>query len=482
MPSIRSNIILNGLNTITGIIFPIITFPYAARILLPQGIGAINFLNAIIGYITLLTSLGIPMYAVKEIAKFRDDKTKRDILTVEILLLTLALCLMGYIAVWMLALYIPKIHTHATLFYILSLSILFNSIGVNWFYQAIEDFKFITLRAIAIRTLSTCALFIFVKTPSDLLIYGIIIVCSTVGNNVINFIHLRKYLNLGIIRLKQLHIARHIKPAIQVFIFNLIVSLYIQLNSIMLGFISGDEAVGYFTAGTKISYIGITLIASIGTVMLPRCSNMINTGDQQGFRTIINKSLKLTLMLSLPITAGLILLATPLTLLFCGPEYNQSITVLSLNAPVIIFISLTNILGIQILYPMDKIKLVVISVTGGALLNLILNLILIPHHGAIGAAVATLIAEFGVLAIQCIIGRRYYPFRLSEMIQPHYLIATIIMSTAVYLSTLMIESHIMKISVALIVGIAVYATTLLKTNDEMMCELTNYLKRKLSHA
>lgn len=104
MPSIKNNIILNGLNTITGIVFPIITFPYAARILLPEGIGAINFLNAIIGYIILVTSLGIPMYAVKEIAKFRDDKLKRDILTVEILSLTFALCFIGYIVVWLLAL------------------------------------------------------------------------------------------------------------------------------------------------------------------------------------------------------------------------------------------------------------------------------------------------------------------------------------------------------------------------------------------
>lgn len=482
MPYIKNNIILNGLNTITGIVFPIITFPYAARILLPEGIGAINFLNAIIGYIILVTSLGIPMYAVKEIAKFRDDKLKRDILTVEMLSLTFALCFIGYIVVWLLALYIPKIHTHATLFYILSLSILFNSIGVNWFYQAVEDFRFITIRAIAVRILSTAALFIFVKHSSDLLIYGIIIVCSTVGNNFINFIHLRKHLDLRAIRLKKLQISRHVKPAIQVFIFNLIVSLYIQLNSIMLGFISGDEAVGYFTAGTKISYIGITLIASIGTVLLPRCSNMINSGDKEGFRTIIDKSLRLTLMLALPITAGLMLLATPITLVFCGSEYSQSITVLCLNAPVIVFISLTNILGIQILYPMDKIKLVVVSVTGGALLNLILNLILIPSHGAAGAAIATLIAEFGVLVIQCLIGRSYYPFKLSEMINLHYITATLIMSTAVFLSTVMIESHILKISVALIVGIAVYATVLLKIKDEMMCDFTNYLKRKINHA
>ena len=264
MSSIKSNILLNGINTITSLIFPVITFPYAARVLLPGGIGAINFLNSIIGYIVLLTSLGIPLYAVKEVAKYRDNKFERDKITVEIVVLSTAFCLLGYIAVWLLAKYVPQIHKQATLFYILSITILFTSIGVNWFYQGIEDFKFITIRAIVIRTFAAAALFIFVKSSSDLLIYGMIVVGSTVGNNFINFVHLRKHIDIEPIRIKELEIGRHIRPTLAIFVLNLIISLYIQLNSIMLGFISSDEQVGYFAAGTKITHIGLTLISSIG--------------------------------------------------------------------------------------------------------------------------------------------------------------------------------------------------------------------------
>lgn len=159
--SIKKNILLNGINTITSIIFPIITFPYAARILLPDGIGIINFFNSIIGYITLLASLGIPLYAVKEVAKYRDNRKERDKITIEILCLSFILCLFGYIAVLLLAKYIPQIHQDAPLFYILSLSIIFTAIGVNWFYQAIVDFNFITIRANIIRTLTAAAQFIF---------------------------------------------------------------------------------------------------------------------------------------------------------------------------------------------------------------------------------------------------------------------------------------------------------------------------------
>lgn len=481
MSSIKFNVILNGINTLTGLLFPIITFPYAARVLLPQGIGAINFLNSIIGYIVLLTSLGIPMYAVKEIAKYRDDKFKRDQIIVEIIILSFILCLFGYIAVWILAKYVPRIHQQASLFYILSLTIVFTSIGVNWFYQGIEDFKFITIRAIIIRTLSAISLFLFVKDSSDLLIYGMIMVGSTVGNNIINFIHLRKHIDSKLIILKDLKIKRHIKPAFEVFILNLIISFYIQLNSIMLGFISGDKQVGYFTAGTKITHIGLTIISSLGTVLLPRCSHLLKVGDYNGFSTIINKSLNLTLALSLPMMIGLMILAMPITLIFCGKEYIDSISVLYLNAPVIMFISLTNVMGIQILYPKDKINIVILSVTAGAVSNLILNFVLIPPYGAYGAAISTLISEFLVLVVQIIFGKKYYPFKISALLNWHYIIATFIMSIPVYTIAMLFESNIYKLVFGTIAGILIYLVSLICVKDSLILEAVSTFKNKFNH-
>ncbi|WP_303030218.1 flippase [uncultured Duncaniella sp.] len=479
MPSIKGNIILNAINTITGILFPVITFPYAARVLMPDGIGAVNFLNSIITYIVLLTSIGIPMYAVKEVAKYRDDKIKRDKITVEIIILSTFLCLLGYVAVWLLAEFIPQIHQQATLFYVLSLTIVFTAIGVNWFYQGIEDFKFITIRAIIIRTFAAAALFIFVKDQSDLLIYGIIIVGSTVGNNFINFVHLRKHIRLNAIRFKDLKIARHLKPSLQVFILNLIISLYIQLNTIMLGFLSGDDAVGYFTAGTKISHIGLTIIGSLGTVLLPRCSHLIKIGDNKGFESVIKKSLNLTLALSLPMTAGLMMLAVPITMVFCGSEYIESIPVLYLNAPVVVLISLTNLMGIQVLYPLDKIKIVIESVGGGAFVNLILNFIFIPRYGAIGAAISTLCAETAVLIIQVIKGKRIFPFKISDILSIKYITATLIMSMAVYSVTKLDLSYIMMLCTAIFTSVVVYGASLILMKDDIVAEFCTVLVKTL---
>ena len=482
MASVKENIILNGINTITGILFPVVTFPYAARVLLPEGIGAINFLNSIIGYIVLLTNLGIPLYAVKEIAKYRNDKVNRDKITVEIILLSTVLCILGYAAVWLLAKYVPQIHQQAPLFYILSLTIVFTSIGVNWFYQGIEDFKFITIRAIVIRTLSAVALFIFVKSSSDLLIYGMIVVGTTVGNNFINFIHLRKHIDIKKIMFRNLEIGRHIKPALAIFVLNLIISLYIQLNSIMLGFISGDEQVGYFTAGTKITHVGLALISSIGTVLLPRCSHLLKMGDMEGFSNVISKSLSITLALSLPMCVGLMILAYPITILFCGVEYISSIPVLYLNAPVVVFISLTNLIGIQILYPMDKVRIVILSVSGGAIANLLLNFVLIPSYGATGAAISTLIAEFIVLLIQIICGRQYLPFKIKSLIRPTYIISSAIMALIVYYAVVLIDVNWAKVWGGIFAGCITYTLLLVYFRDKIVLELITMIKKRIGYA
>ena len=187
MSSLKTNVLLNFVNTITGIIFPVITFPYAARVLLPDGIGAVNFYQSIVNYIVLLTSLGIPMYAVREVARYREDVVKRNAVTMEVILLSMFLSLAGYVLVVILGEFVPQIRMQSELFYVLSLSILFTAIGVNWFYQAVENFKFITIRALAFRLLAAAALFLFVKTKDDLLIYTFVVVGSTVGNNFINF-------------------------------------------------------------------------------------------------------------------------------------------------------------------------------------------------------------------------------------------------------------------------------------------------------
>lgn len=477
MSSLKTNILLNYINTITGILFPVITFPYASRILLPEGIGIVNFQSSIIGYIVLLVSLGIPLYAVKEVAKYRDDIALRNKTTVEITVLSLLLSLLGYVVVFLIAKFVPQIKENVSLFYVLSLTILFTSLGVNWFYQAIEDFKFITVRAIIIRTLAAVSLFLFVKDKSDLLIYGVITVGSTVGNNLINFIHLHKFIPLSTIKGLKLNLFKHLKPALHIFVLNLITSLYVQLNTIMLGFMDGDYAVGIFTAGNKIPHIILSVVTSMGAVLLPRCTNLVATGKIEEFKSVCDKAIRLVLTLSLPFTAGLILLAEPIITIFCGQAFMDAVPVIYWTAPVILFIGLTNVLGIQILYPLGKENIVIYSTLGGAIINLILNFLLIPKYSATGAGISTFAAELVVLVIQIIAGRKYIPISIFNKKNIKYLMATIFMTLIILPIICIVNNTWLQLILTTAVGATAYGLILICSKDDIALSILKYVKK-----
>lgn len=478
MASLKTNVIFNYINTITGMIIPVITFPYASRILLPDGIGTVNFLTSIINYIVLFTSLGIPLYAVKEVAKCRDDVELRNKTTIEIIILGFLLCLIGYIAVFLLGTFVARINSDLTLFYVLSLTILFTSLGVQWFYQGVEDFKFITIRAVIIRILATISLFLFVKDKDDLLIYGIINVGSTVGNNLINFVHLRKYISLGELAKYELNIKKHIKPALHVFVLNLIISIYVNLNTIMLGFMDGDFAVGLYTAANKLPHIVLSLVSSMGVVLLPRCSNLVATNRMDEFSRVCEKTTNLVLMMALPATFGLILLSYPIIQIFCGNDFIGAIPVLYWTSPIILFIALTNVIGIQILYPLGKEKIVIYSTIGGAIVNLILNILLIPRYSAVGAGISTFAAELMVLFIQLYVGRKYIPINIFKKDNLNYLLASIIMSFIVFGAINLLDNIWIKTLVGVILGGLVYSSSLLLLKDRLVIDILKQIKVK----
>ena len=465
MASIKGNIVLNSINTVTGIIFPIITFPYAARVLLPDGIGIVNFQLSLINYIVLFTGLGIPLYAVKEIAKYQNDITLRNTVAAEILTLSVVLCIIGYLFVWLIAQFVPQVHSYQSLFYILSLTILFTAIGVNWFYQGIEDFKFITVRAIIIRCLSATLLFLFVKSPDDLLIYGLVVVGSTVGNNLINFIHLRKYLKSNYISKNLSRVLRHLKPSLSAFTFYVLASIYLYINTTMLGFMTNDNIVGLFTAGTKIPTIGLTLIGSIGVVLLPRSVNMLEEGKKLEFRQLSIKSIESTLAIALPISLGTFLLAEPLICIFCGYSYLNSIQILYWNSPIILITGIINLIGSQILYPKGCIRLMIISKAIGLVTNIILNLFLIPKLNAIGAAISILISEILSLIVILLIGNKKIPYHIFDLRIKNYLVASLLMGIFIIGMELCVENQITKLILCFTGGVAIYSTYLYSRND-----------------
>lgn len=476
--SIKSNFVYNLLNTSLGILFPLISFPYASRILMAERIGEVNFFQSIIQYILLLTSLGIPMYAIREIAKVRDNVVLRNKTLLEILVLNLILTVLGYFLVFVIIMTIDKVQVNVPLFLILSVSIILTTIGCDWFYQGVEDFKYITIRGIIVRSLSLVLLFLFVKTQQDVLYYAICITIGSLGGNIFNFFRLRKYVKISDLVVKELKPFRHIKPVLRIFVLNLIVSIYINLNVIMLGFMKNNESVGLFTSATKLTHVILTIVTSLGAVLLPRMSNMISNNQVTEFRELAQKSLDFIILLTLPVSFGLVILADFLIPIFCGDTYADAILTLRILAPIIIFIGISNVLGIQILYPQGHEKIVIFSTAAGAIINLLLNLWLIPKYSQNGAALATLIAEFVVTATMWWIGRRLI-FVIWKKSYWGNIIATFVMLITVYFMKQIEVSFIWDFIICIMGGIFIYLFFLVFTNDPFYLIVKNIINNKL---
>lgn len=480
MASVKGNIILNLINTLTGIIFPIITFPYAARIICPDGIGIINFQQSIINYIVLFTSLGIPLYAVREVARCRENITERNKTVLEIILLSFFLSILGYIAVFILATSYDRISNNAGPFYILSLTILFTAIGAEWFYKAIEDFKYITYRAIAIRCILAALLFVIVKTKDDLLQYAIVVVGTSVGNNIFNFLHLRKFDLLKGIDWMSLAIFKHLKPALHIFVLNLIISLYTNLNMIMLGIMASDTSVGLYTAGTKLTSVVLGIVTSISAVLLPQFSYLFASGNIKEFRRLSQKSYNLIMCITIPSIIGLIAVAYQITMIFCGEGYENSISVLVLTAPTICFIALTNLLGIQILYPQGKENIVIYSTIAGAFVNIGLNIVLIPIYAEVGAAISTMITELSVLVVQVIVGKKYISINYLSLGVKTYILGSLLMIPAVFLVLQYVHNNLLSLALSTIIGGIIYILFVLCRKDEIAVSICDTLKNVLN--
>lgn len=481
--SIKSNYIFNLINSISQLLFPLITFPYASRIMMADGIGQVQFFSSIISYISLFTCLGIPMYAIREIAKVRDDAVKMSTTTVEILLLHAMLTILGYVAVAVICMTVSDVQTDIPLFLILSATIFFTAIGCEWFYQGIEDFKYVAIRGLIVKVFSVILLFLLVKSKEDILLYGVYSVLGALGGNVFNFIRLRKFVNRRIIDFHNLHPLRHLRPAIHIFVFNVITSIYLQLNTVLLGFLKDVAAVGYFTAATKLMYMTMSVSNSLGSVMMPRASNLIAENKMDEFRNVVQKSYDFIIAISIPLAIGLIFTSKSAVFLLSGDGFYPAILASQIVAVNIISIGISGVMGIQILYPMGKINIVILCTFLGAITNIIANVLLIPDYGHYGTAVAFALTEFVVTFSMYLIGKKYIPIQLLKRQHLNYVISGVLMGVALLIIAEQNYSNIVTLILMLLVGVLVYGICLMSLHDpisKMIIDtITSKIKNKL---
>lgn len=467
MASIKSNYIYNLLNTITSLLFPLITFPYAARIMGPEGIGLVNFFQSIISYVILIVSLGIPLYAVREIARVRNDQAKMNNTFAEIMILHFILTFAGYVVLLILCLTVPHISSDTTLFALLSLSVIFTTIGCEWFYQGIEDFKYITQRAIIFRILCVVLLFTMVKTRDDILWYASCSVLGTVGNNVFNFFRLRKYIKKDFVDFSSLKPFRHLKSVSAVFVLTVLSTIYISLNSIILGFFSGDEAVGYYSSGVKLFTLAFSIINALTTIMIPRMSNLVAEKKNDEIDSLCQKLYRTVCGLSMPMVVGLFFVSPYAVILFCGSEFGPSIAVSRIVAPLLFIVGLSTVFGMQILYPMGHLKIMLKATLFASLVDIVVILVFVKFHSQDAAAWAYLLAEITATTSEYLLGRKIIPIKILDKTILNYLGGSVIMGGVLWGVSYLNLNNVMMTLVMMAIGTTVYAAVLVARRDPL---------------
>lgn len=396
--SIKLNFIMNAILTMSTFIFPLITFPYVSRVLLPVGTGKVSFATSLIAYFSMFAQLGIPTYGIRACAKVRDNREELSRTAHELLFINLVMDLISYAVLVATILFVPKLQEDRILYVVVSFTIILTSIGMEWLYKALEQYTYITIRSIIFKFIALIAMFLLIHKQEDYVIYGGISIFAASASNVFNFVNAHKYIDMKPVG--NYNFRKHFKFIGTFFAMACATTVYTNMDTVMLGFMKTDEDVGYYHAAVRIKQLLVSIVTSLGTVLLPRVSYYIEKGKTEEFRKITAKAINFVFLISVPLMVYFILFAKYGVYFLSGEEFTGAILPMEIIMPTLLLIGLSNIMGIQVLVPLGKEVVVLKSEIVGAVVNLVINAVLIPHLASTGAAIGTVVAELSVTIFQ----------------------------------------------------------------------------------
>lgn len=396
--SIQKNAIYNIIKSASAVVFPLITFPYASRVLLADGIGKVNFSLSVVSYFTLISSLGLATYAIRECASARNDKDKLRKVASELFSINIMTTLIAYVLLGLTLLFAKPLQEYRTLIIIQSSAIVFTTLGTDWLNSAMEDFRYITLRTVGFQILSLALLFIFVRSPEDYIKYAIITVISGSGSNVLNIFYRRRYCRIRLTT--KLQLKQHFMPILWMFVMLLSQNVFNQADITMLGLMRSDSEVGLYSVSIKIYTIVNQVITSVLWVVLPRLSVYYAEQNQEQLSALLRKILGFVTVLGLPCATGVFLLSEEVVTIVGGETYLAAAPALRILMLALLF-SLYGggFLGNMIMLPSKRERYFMIACCITALVNVVTNGIFIPYFGICAAAATTAISELLLLII-----------------------------------------------------------------------------------
>lgn len=389
--SLGLNAFLNGLRSVLNIIFPIITFPYVSRVLSVGEVGKYNFSNSYVTYFILIAELGISTYAIREGAKFRDNRDDISTFASQVFSINIISTIGSYVILFLSLIFFSKLHAYQASILIFSIQIIFTTLGTEWIYSIFEEYTYITVRSIVFKVLSVVALFIFVRHRGDYLNYAAITVFSAVGSNILNYLHAKQFCTIHFTF--KIDWKQHIKPILVIFASNIAISIYLILDTTMLGIMKNNFVVGIYSVSTKLYTIVKNLIAAVLTVTIPRFALLWGKRKVREYRKLLLQISDVLALMSIPIAVGVYMLAPQIVMLLSSEKYLRAVTSLRLLCPALVFSILSWVFSSCVLIPANRESKVLLISIVAAVANFILNIILIPKFSENAAGFTTSVSE-----------------------------------------------------------------------------------------
>jgi O-antigen/teichoic acid export membrane protein len=453
MASVKKNFAFNVLLVISNIVFPILVFPYIARILGPKGLGDAHFALQFSKWFVTVASLGIPIYGLREVAKVKNNK------------------------VYIVALgFSTTLQQNMQLFAVAGLQVALGFLSIDWLFYGLEDFRTITYRALSVRIVTVFFLVWFITTPQDAFPYLVISIVSISVAHLWNLFYAFTRVELSF---KSLQITKHLKPILLIFLMNVCITMYTVFDTVWVGFLSTSAAVGLYTSATKLSKVSIPLVSALGTVLMPRSARTFaaNITNPQHLQTSFN----FIVDMAIPIAVGICLLTPELLLLFSGEAFLQATTAMRILSVLPLCIGLNNLFGMQILSASGNDKLLLWCVFLGMIVNIILNLLLVPNLAHTGAAIAITITEFTVTLATFYLAFTKFAIRFNFNRIPQTLLLSLLFVPIVFGIKYLHLGNLITVSISVLLCLNVYVwIQYLVFKNEFMVHAISIIKNKIN--
>ena len=474
MKSLMKNTIFNTIYNIANMLFPLVTSMYVSRVLLSDGIGQVSYGQNIASYFVTFAAMGLPTYGVREIAKVRTDKTKTNRLFTELFCINLMSTLVSTIAFLILVFSVARFKADLGLFLCCGVQILMNVLNIDWFYQGNEEYGYIACRSIVVKVLSLLCVIFLVKSRQDYIIYALISSLAVSANYIFNMIHVRKYVSFNF---KELEFRKHFQPLLILAISLFLSSVYSKVDITMLGSMATNKAIGFYSNSHKIVDMLVVASTSISAVFLPRLSYYYNN-DKEEFDRLVDVGAQVLSLLTFPLTMGVFILAPHVIEVMYGTDFLPATGVLRIFTLLIIIKGFGNLLCYQLVIATGNEKKRLPAYLVAAILNIILNYLLIPILYEQGAAIASVISEISVNGIQLIAMIKILKLKIDYKNCLKSFVSTLVMGGGVVLSAMMVENSLVACVVGFLVGVVLYFVLNYVLKNEMLISVIKKVKER----